>query len=96
MFRNRATVLTSNDPAAMPVKAVNLPAAPKIPQENAPQISSVVLPKVIESKPEVGGLVVQAPSVTPNSLPNSAGGNMEAVKPYEPPNLLNSLQQLFN
>jgi hypothetical protein len=38
---------------------------------------------------------VSAPNSTPSTSP--ASSNIEGgAKPYEPPNLLNSLQQLFN
>ena len=36
-----------------------------------------------------------APVVTPPDV-SPASSNMDGLKPYEPPNLLNSLQQLFN
>jgi len=129
MFRNRATVLTSNDPAALP---------PKDPMNGAPivlvptAISATPiqpvspLPVLVEPKPSEGAFAgfkrlwggfqdpqpeesaptVAAPttpmltapisnsSPTPNTIP--ASGNMEGVRPYEPPNLLNSFQQLFN
>ena len=114
MFRNKATVLTSNDPAALPPK----------PQVIAPQIISnpvATLPKeaVVETKPKQGMFdgfknmfsfggtkpeemlvpVESGPAASPPSTaptPNPASSNMEGLKPYEPPNLLNSLQQLFN
>ena len=142
MFRNRATVLTSNDPAALPTKApiaivptaVNpipaqptsvLPAvlAPKPaegafagfmklfdgfkdpkPEESAPTVTSPVsTPSPIEVLP-VTTTVQETPAAsTPVSSPNPApstgpaSGNIEGgAKPYEPPSLLNRLQQLFN
>ena len=114
IFRNKATVLTSNDPAALPPR----------PQVIAPQTISnpvTTLPKevVVETKAKQGmfdglkkmfsfggtkpeemlvpvesGLAASASSTAPT--PNPASSNMEGLKPYEPPNLLNSLQQLFN
>ena len=132
MFRNRATVLTSNDPTALPPKdpVVSTPivASPAAISPVSPQ------PALVESKPSEGAfagfkklwggfqdprpeesasaavittpVATQATPVpaapisnpTPNSTPNTipASGNMEGVKPYEPPNLLNSFQQLFN
>ena len=139
MFRNRATVLTSNDPAALPPKQV-VPA----PVASNPTVTPVAVPVVtplptaLEPKPSEGAFagfkklwsgfqdpqpeesatsivvpsapavqVVPAPvtvvPVTNNSpipapVPNTApaSDNMEGVKSYEPPNLLNSFQQLFN
>ena len=141
MFRNRATVLTSNDTAALPpaptvpISPINIPVA-------VPATTSVVTPSpvVIEPKPAEGAFagfkklwsgfqdpqgeeltpvaitpapakvlaptpaVIQSMSPesssasSPNSVPSSspASGNMEGIKPYEPPNLLNSFQQLLN
>ena len=122
MFRNKATVLTSNDPAALPPK----------PQVLAPQTISnpvAIVPKTIldEVKPKEGlfdGLkslfsfggskseevampldpmpaappLATSPTPIPaaGAVPSPAGSNMDGLKPYEPPNLLNSLQQLFN
>jgi hypothetical protein len=114
MFRNRATVLTSNDPAALPPK----------PQVLAPQtitnpVSVVPKPAAEEAKPKdsafdgfkklfsfggtKSGEVATPPETTPQDMPGAssptpspASGNMDGLKPYEPPNLLNSLQQLFN
>ena len=114
IFRNKATVLTSNDPAALPPR----------PQVIAPQTISnpvTTLPKevVVETKAKQGmfdGLkkmfsfggtkpeemlvpVESGPAASASSTaptPNPASSNMEGLKPYEPPNLLNSLQQLFN
>ena len=145
MFRNRATVLTSNDPAALPPKLVapapvagNLTAAPV--EVSTAASSPIVLPAQ-SSGSAMDGLkklwgsfqdpkseeapsespaptatkattatpVVAQPSTptpapapasnltpapTPSDSPSSS--NIEVVKPYEPPNLLNSLQQLFN
>jgi hypothetical protein len=114
MFRNRATVLTSNDPAALPPQ----------PQVLAPQTISnpvSVVPKAaveeVKSKEgtfdgfkklfSFGGTkseeVAAPPETTPQDMPGAssptpspASANMDGLKPYEPPNLLNSLQQLFN
>ncbi|WP_281777239.1 hypothetical protein [Polynucleobacter sp. KF022] len=135
MFRNKATVLTSNDPAALPSKSpIAMPVASGVtttpaatpattlPAIAAPQSSGTALdglkklwgsfqdPKPEEANPVVSSPVpVEAVTPTPNvqpatpspapaSTPNPApaGSNMEGVKPYEPPNLLNSFQQLFN
>ncbi len=107
MFRNRATVLTSNDPAALPAKiqaatpadskSVTVPtpapieAAPSVVVNPVPSpvIAPVTAPAVA---PVVAPTAVPVPST--NTIPPSS--NMEGVKPYEPPSLLNSLQQLFN
>jgi len=114
MFRNRATVLTSNDPAALPPK----------PQILAPQTITnpvAIAPKATseEVKPKEGtfdGLkklfsfggtkseeVAMPSETTSKDMPQAispttspASGNMDGLKPDEPPNLLNSLQQLFN
>ena len=114
MFRNKATVLTSNDPAALPPK----------PQVIAPQTISnpvATVPKeaVAETKPKQGMFdgfkkmfsfggtkpeemlvpVESGPAASPPDTaptPGPASSNMEGLKPYEPPTLLNSLQQLFN
>ncbi|MEA9604276.1 hypothetical protein VC159_07425 [Polynucleobacter sp. JS-JIR-II-c23] len=129
MFRNRATVLTSNDPTGLPPKdpVVGTPivASPAAISPASPQ------PALVEPKPSEGAFagfkklwggfqdplpeesasavvtttpvaqtspVLPAPISTPNPTPNNipASGNMEGVRPYEPPNLLNSFQQLFN
>jgi hypothetical protein len=107
MFRNRATVLTSNDPAALPPK----------PQVLAPQTITnpvATLPKDSseEVKPKEGMLngfkklfsfgdappenvpIASPPAISPT--PSPASSNMDGLKPDEQPNLLNSLQQLFN
>ena len=122
MFRNRATVLTSNDPAALPPQP-QVVAPPTI----ANPVSTVPKTASEEAKPKEGALdgfkklfsgfmgpkpeevTLSAPAVAApvelesapvvpavNPTPNPAGGNMDGLKPYEPPNLLNSLQQLFN
>jgi hypothetical protein len=127
MFRNRATVLTSNDPAALPPQASTAmtPSAgiPVTPNPIATQPSNV-LPAAIEPKPAEGAFAgfkrlwggfqdpppeepapavpaiptISTPISSPNPVTNSspASGNIEGAKPYEPPNLLNSFQQLFN
>ncbi len=133
MFRNRATVLTSNDPAALPPPKDPIASAP-IAASSAAIPPSNSIPALVEPKPSEGAfaglnklwggfqdpqpeesastaatttpLATQAtpviaapisnpnPNATPNTIP--ASGNMEGVKPYESPNLLNSFQQLFN
>jgi hypothetical protein len=131
MFRNRATVLTSNDPAALPAKAaVAPPQVIPVPVVVTP-IEAAAVPASIQPKPSEGTfeglkklwssfqdpkpqedaavpaspqssqLPVSTPSSDASIAPSSntvppASGNMEVVKPYEPPNLLNSFQQLFN
>jgi hypothetical protein len=139
MFRNRATVLTSNDPAALPTKAP-IAVAPVVANPVSTQSSSV-LPAVLAPKPAEGAFAgfmklldgfkepkpeEPAPTIaspvsavevlpatvtvqempaasTPVSSPNPApstspaSSNIEGgAKPYEPPSLLNRLQQLFN
>ena len=114
MFRNRATVLTSNDPAALPPKPQVL-----APQTIANPVAVVPKPAAEEVKPKnsafdgfkklfsfggtKSGEVATPPETTPQDMPGAssptpspASGNMDGLKPYEPPNLLNSLQQLFN
>ena len=122
MFRNKATVLTSNDPAALP-----LPPQVVAPQTITNPVSTVPRAASDEVKPKEGGLdgfkklfggfmgpkpeeatlsapVLAAPvepesaATVPavNPIPRPASGNMDGLKPYEPPSLLNSLQQLFN
>ena len=85
MFRNKASVITSNDPAALPAK----------PQATSPQVIPVPTPApVVPTEP----LPVVAPApVAPVSIPPSipASSNIEGLKPYEPPSLLTSFQQLF-
>ena len=85
MFRNKASVITSNDPAALPAK----------PQATSPQVIPVPTPApVVPAEP----LPVVAPApVAPVSIPPSipASSNIEGLKPYEPPSLLTSFQQLF-
>jgi hypothetical protein len=135
MFRNRATVLTSNDPAALPPKptasatSIVTPATPmsaaiesKPPEgafagfkkllggfqdpttEGPTSVVPTVTSEAVISTPVVAQPATLAP--TPASSPNitstptpsnrPASGNIEGVKPYEPPNLLNSFQQFFN
>ena len=118
MFRNSATVLSSNDPAALPQK-------PQVvaPQTIANPVATVAKASSEEEKPKEGtfdGLkklfsfggtkpdevtapvepipvtAVPVSSPTTNPTPSPASGNMDGLKPYEPPNLLNSFQQLFN
>ena len=114
MFRNRATVLTSNDPVALPPKPQVL-----APQTISNPVSVVPKPAAEEVKPKDGafdsfkklfsfggtksGEVATPPETTPQDMPQAtspttspASGNMDGLKPGEPPNLLNSLQQLFN
>ena len=120
MFRNRATVLTSNDPAALPPKApasispvatapavlvpppVNLPvtvpatapvAVPSTKVEPTP-VSNPASSSASNAKPNFNPNLNPNPNPEPNIAP--ASSNMEGVRSYEPPNLLNSLQQLFN
>jgi hypothetical protein len=88
MFRNKASVLTSNDPAALPKQPVAIP-----------QVIGTPIPAPIEPIQPIDALPVKAPDpVAPvsNPTPGPASGNMEGLKPDEPPNLLNSFQQLFN
>ena len=122
MFRNRATVLTSNDPAALPppppvvapqtitnpVSTVPKAASEEIrPKEGALDGFKKLFSGFMGSKPEEATLSAPAvaaplepesaaavPAVNPT--PKPASGNMDGLKPYEPPSLLNSLQQLFN
>ena len=86
MFRNKASVLTSNDPAAMPTK----------PPVLAPQMTSAPIPVPVAPTEPVP--VVTQAAVTPviNPTPSPASSNMEGLKPDESPSLLNRFQQLFN
>ena len=95
---------TVADPAALPPKApviisplattsaiatpvpVNLPAA-------APEAVPVAAPII---KVESGPASIPASNPASNLVNTPASGNMEGVGSYEPPSLLNSLQQLFN
>jgi hypothetical protein len=79
MFKNRAVVLISNDPAALPPKPVVSPPTP---------------PAVAPIAPPVTSAAPNSPS--PSTTPSPASSNMEGLKPDEQPNLLNSIQQLFN
>ncbi len=114
MFRNRATVLTSNDPAALPPKPqVILPATIANPVATVPKADSDgVKPKEGTfdgfkklfsfggSKSEEVLMPVDAAPMatppTPSPTASPASSNMDGLKPDEQPNLLNSLQQLFN
>jgi hypothetical protein len=114
MFRNRATVLTSNDPAALPPKAPVLPTPAAVTpepkasegtfagfkklwggsQDPQPVEPAPVVPAVMQTAPAVVSSPVSNPNPVPSNSP--ASSNIEEAKPYEPPNLLNSFQQLFN
>ena len=114
MFRNRATVLTSNDPAALPPKpqvlapqTITNPVAtlPKdSPEEVKPKEDMFNGFKKLFSfggvRPEAGDVPLEnAPITSPPAIsptPSPAGSNMDGLKLDEQPNLLNSLQQLFN
>ena len=145
MFRNRATVLTSNDPAALPPKVVaptpvaSSPIAAPVetstaasssilppsqpsgsamdgfkrlwgslqdpkPEESAPELTDPATTKSTVSAPAQAQPSTPTPAPAPNPNPTSApapsetpaSSNIEGVRPYEPPNLLNSFQQLFN
>ena len=94
MFRNKASVLTSNDPAAMPTKPPVL--APQM--IAAPMTTPLSVPTpapVVQTEPVP---VVTPAAVTPviNPTPSPASINMEGLKPDESPSLLNRFQQLFN
>jgi len=70
------------------------------PEELAPVLSSPAsspTPMAAPATPAVA-TPIPSPNLTTNPTPNStpASGNIEGVKPYEPPSLLNSFQQLFN
>ena len=114
MFRNQASVLTSNDPAALPPtpqvlapQTITNPVAtvPKSPSEvGKPKEGTFdgfkklfsfgdTQTEQVASPPETVPVVVP-PAISPEASP--ASSNMDGLKPYEPPNLLNSLQQLFN
>jgi hypothetical protein len=118
MFRNRATVLVSNDPAALPPQ----------PQVLAPQtitnpVATVPKASLEEVKPKEGMLsgfkklfsfggnkpyevaaptetapIAASSAISPEPIPaaSPASINMDGLKPDERPNVLNSLQQLFN
>ena len=101
MFRNKASVLTSNDPAALPAKpqviAPQAIVAPITAPITAPIPAPITTPIPAPIAP-VDSLPVAPAAVTPISNPTSspASGNIEELKPYEPPSLLNRFQQLFN
>lgn len=126
MFRNRATILTSNDPVVLPnggqvikpadfaiapdqsASSLALPTQPTAvkPNEGVFEGFKKLIGGFMESKPEESVVATQAvsPASTPNlaleaqsaDSPSAAGGKIEDAKPQESPNLLNSLQQLFN
>ncbi len=89
MFRNKATVLTSNDPAALPVKVANT-------SSQAMPVQQAVAPVVVAPSPVMPAELPITELPTNPSTSKPASGNIEVIKPYEPPNLLNSFQQLFN
>ncbi|MEI6182635.1 MAG: hypothetical protein WCP25_04980 [Polynucleobacter sp.] len=114
MFRNQASVLTSNDPAALPPtpqvlapQTITNPVAtvPKSPTEEIKSKEGTfdgfkklfsfggTQTEQVATPPETAP-VVAPPTISPEASP--ASSNMDRLKPYEPPNLLNSLQQLFN
>jgi hypothetical protein len=86
MFRNKASVLVSNDPAALPVKAAPTP--------SVTPVSSPPKEVTLSAKPMPVEVPLQTPPV--EITPGPASSNMEGVKPYEAPSLLDSFQQLFN
>ena len=94
MFRNKASVLTSNDPAAMPTKPPVL--APQM--IAAPMTTPLSVPTPAPVAPTEPVPVVTPAAVTPviNPTPSPASSNMEGLKPDESPSLLNRFQQLFN
>ena len=114
MFRNQASVLTSNDPAALPPtpqvlapQTITNPVAtvPKSPTEEIKSKEGTfdgfkklfsfggTQTEQVATPPETAP-VVAPPTISPEASP--ASSNMDRLKPYEPPNLLNSLQQLFD
>ena len=118
MFRNRATVLISNDPAALPPQPqVLAPQTITNPVATVPKASSEeVKPKEgmlsgfkklfsfgdtksyeVAAPPETASIAA-SPAISPEPIPaaSPASSNMDGLKPDERPNLLNSLQQLFN
>jgi hypothetical protein len=94
--------LISNDPAALPPKSQVI-ASPAIEEAKPKESSFTGLKKILGfggTKPEeltapVEAVSQAAPPAT-SPTPSPASVNMEGLKPYEPPSLLNSLQQLFN
>ena len=97
MFRNKASVLTSNDPAALPAKPQVIAPQAIVAPITAPITAPIPAPIPAPIAP-VDSLPVAPAAVTPISNPTSspASGNIEELKPYEPPSLLNRFQQLFN
>ena len=117
MFRNRATVLVSNDPAALPPQPqVLAPQTIANPIATVPKASEEVKPKEgmfgglkklfsfggnkpfeVAAPPETAPIAAP-PAISPEPIPaaSPASSNMDGLKPDERPNLLNSLQQLFN
>jgi len=88
LFRNRATVLTSNDPAALPQKPVVAPAILAKPVSVVPAANEVPPSAPISAPAPV------APSTDSTSKPT--GGNMDgANETYQPPSLMDSIGQLF-
>ncbi len=79
MFRNKASVLTSNDPATLPSKMVLAPA----------QITN---PVSVTS--EVPAPILTAPSADSTSKP-SGGNMGDVNNHYQPPSLMDSIGQLF-
>jgi len=95
MFRNKATVLTSNDPATLPPKAPAVIATPA--PVNLPAAMPVSAPVAVPIfKAESEPVAIPASNSVSSPINTPASGNMEGVGSYEPPSLLNSLQQLFN
>ncbi|WP_231970309.1 hypothetical protein [Polynucleobacter necessarius] len=92
MFRNRATVLTSNDPFALPQKHVVVPATLSNPVS--------VLPAVHET-PQSAPTSTPTPAPAPvvpaeDSTSKPTGGSMDRAKEtYDPPSLVDSIEQLF-
>ena len=80
MFRNKASVLTSNDPAAVPAKPVLAPA-----QINNP----------VSVAAEVPAPVLAAPSADSTSKP-SGGNMGDVNNNYQPPSLMDSIGQFLN
>ncbi|MBU3577281.1 hypothetical protein ICN24_04640 [Polynucleobacter sp. UK-Kesae-W10] len=87
MFRNKASVLVSNDPNALPSKPV-AEASVSVPSTTKEPAAS---PKLTSGNPEP---VIASPISEPT--PKPASSNMEGSKPYEAPSLFDSIQQLFN
>ena len=66
---------------------------PKL-EEDVPAVPIPSLPKPNSAPVAPTPISVAAPAASPTTPP--ASSNIEEVRPYEPPNLLNSFQQLFN